>query len=52
MDMFHFTEFDKLKYVYHSIDTYSEFQRATALSSEGWFRYYTFTRIYGNYGYT
>ena len=34
MDVFHFTEFGKLKYVYHTIDTYSGFQWATALSSE------------------
>lgn len=31
MDVFHFGQ---LKYVYHTIDTYSGFQRATALSSE------------------
>ncbi|KAL6031325.1 hypothetical protein STEG23_000678 [Scotinomys teguina] len=34
MDVFHFAEFGKLKYVHHSIDTYSGFQWATALSSE------------------
>ena len=34
MDVFHFVEFGKLKYVYHGIDTYSGFQWATALSSE------------------
>ena len=34
MDMFHFTEFGKLKYVRQTIDTYSDFQWATALSSE------------------
>ncbi|KAL6085603.1 hypothetical protein STEG23_025074 [Scotinomys teguina] len=34
MDVFHFAEFGKLKYVHHTIDTYSEFQWATALSSE------------------
>lgn len=31
MDVFHFGQ---LKYVYYTIDTYSGFQRATALSSE------------------
>jgi hypothetical protein len=31
MDVFHFTEFGKLKYVHHTIDTYSGFQWATAL---------------------
>ena len=30
----HFIEFGKLKYVHHTIDTYSGFQWATALSSE------------------
>ena len=34
MDVFHFVEFGKLKYVHHTIDTYSSFQWATALSSE------------------
>ena len=34
MDVFHFMEFSKLKYVHHTIDTYSGFQWATALSSE------------------
>ncbi|KAL6070006.1 hypothetical protein STEG23_001515, partial [Scotinomys teguina] len=34
MDVFHFAEFGKLKYVHHTIDTYSRFQWATALSSE------------------
>ena len=34
MDVFHFMEFGKLKYVHHTIDTYSGFQWATALSSE------------------
>ena len=34
MDVFHFPEFGKLKYVHHTIDTYSGFQCATALSSE------------------
>ncbi|KAL6084001.1 hypothetical protein STEG23_002520, partial [Scotinomys teguina] len=34
MDVFHFAEFGKLKYVHHTIDTYSGFQWATALSSE------------------
>jgi hypothetical protein len=34
MDIFHFTEFGKLKCVFHTIDTYSEFQWATALASE------------------
>ena len=34
MDVFHFVEFGKLKYVHHTIDTYSGFQWATALSLE------------------
>ena len=34
MDVFHFVEFGKLKYVHHTIDTFSGFQWATALSSE------------------
>ncbi|KAL6030846.1 hypothetical protein STEG23_024726 [Scotinomys teguina] len=34
MDVFHFAEFGKLKYVHHTIHTYSGFQWATALSSE------------------
>ena len=34
MDMFHFTEFGKLKYAHHTIDIYLSFQWATALSSE------------------
>ena len=34
MDVFHFAEFGKLKYVHHTIGTYSGFQWATALSSE------------------
>ena len=34
MNFFHFTEFGKLKYVHHTIDTYSGFQWATALASE------------------
>ncbi|KAL6092317.1 hypothetical protein STEG23_003249, partial [Scotinomys teguina] len=34
VDVFHFAEFGKLKYVHHTIDTYSGFQWATALSSE------------------
>ena len=34
MDVFHFTEFDKVKYVHHTIDTHSGFQWATALMSE------------------
>ena len=34
MNVFHFVEFGKLKYVHHTIDTYSGFQWATALSSE------------------
>ena len=34
MYVFHFPEFGKLNYVHHSIDTYSGFQWATALSSE------------------
>ena len=34
MDVFHFIEFGKLRYVHHTIDTYSGFQWATALASE------------------
>lgn len=34
MDVFYFLEFGKLKYVYHTIDIYSGFQWATALSSK------------------
>ena len=34
MDMFYFKEFGKLKYVNYTIDTYSGFQCAIALSSE------------------
>ena len=34
MDVFHFTEFGNLRYVHHTIDTFSGFQWATALSSE------------------
>lgn len=34
MNMFKFAEFGKLKYLYHTIDTYSWFQWATASSSE------------------
>ena len=34
MDAFYFTEFGKLKYLCHTIYTYSGFQWATALSSE------------------
>lgn len=34
MDVFHFAEFDKSKYVHHTIFTYSECKWATALSSE------------------
>ncbi|KAL6043129.1 hypothetical protein STEG23_019310, partial [Scotinomys teguina] len=34
MDVFHFAEFGKLKYVHHTIDTYSGFHWVTALSSE------------------
>lgn len=32
--MFHFAKFGKLKYVHHTIDTFSGFQWTTALSSE------------------
>lgn len=32
--MFHIVEFEKLKYVHHTIDTYSGCQWATALSLE------------------
>ena len=34
MDVFHFAEFGKLKYVHHTIDAYSGFQWDTPLSSE------------------
>ena len=34
MDVLHFTEFGKLKYIHHTIDTYSGFRWATALASE------------------
>lgn len=34
MDVFHFAEFGKLKYVHHIIFTYSGCQWATAFSSE------------------
>ncbi|KAL6070467.1 hypothetical protein STEG23_006054, partial [Scotinomys teguina] len=34
MDVFHFAEFGRLKYVHHTIDTYSGFQWATPMSSE------------------
>ena len=34
MDVFHFAEFGKLRYVHHTIYTYLGFQWATALSSE------------------
>ena len=34
IDVFYFAEFGKLKYVHHTIDTYSGFLWATALSSE------------------
>ncbi|ERE69715.1 sorting nexin-6-like protein [Cricetulus griseus] len=34
MDVFHFAEFGNLKYVHHTIDTFSGFQWATALNSE------------------
>lgn len=34
MDIFYFAELAKLKYVHHTIDKYSRFQWATALTSE------------------
>ena len=34
MDIFHFTGLGKLKYVYHTIDTYSGFKWTTTLASE------------------
>ena len=34
MDVFHFVEFEKLKYVHHTIDAYLGFQWRIALSSE------------------
>ena len=34
MHVFHFTECGRLKYVHHTIDTYSGFQWATALAPE------------------
>ena len=33
-EYFHFAELGKLKYVHHTIDTFSGFQWATVLSSE------------------
>ena len=32
MDVFHLVKFEKLKYIYHTTDTYLDFQWATALS--------------------
>ena len=54
MDVFHFADFGKLKYVHHNIDTYSGFQWATALSSEKAYSVvsYTFIRSYSHRGYT
>ena len=34
MDVFHFIVFSKLRYLHHTTDMYSGFQRATALASE------------------
>lgn len=34
MDVFHFAEFEKLKFAYYTIDTYSGIQWATALISK------------------
>ena len=34
MDVFHIVEFGKIKYIHRTIDTYSEFQWASALSLE------------------
>lgn len=34
MDVSHFAEFGKERYIHHTIDTYLGFQWATALSSE------------------
>lgn len=34
MDVSHFTEFGKQRYIHHTIDKYLGFQWATALSSE------------------
>ena len=34
MDVFQFAEFGKLKYVYHTVDTYSGVHWTTALRSE------------------
>ena len=34
VNVFHFAEFENLEYVHHTIDTYSEFQWATALGFE------------------
>ena len=34
MGVFHFTDFGKLKYIHHTIDTYSDFHWATTLHSE------------------
>lgn len=32
-DVFHLTEFGRINYIHHTIDTYSGFQRVTALRS-------------------
>lgn len=48
---FHFTEFGKLKYVYHTIESYSGFQWETALSSENKCDD-TFIKGYHHYGNT
>lgn len=34
MDMFNLAEFETLKFIYHTIDTYSGFHWASALRSE------------------
>lgn len=51
MDVFHLTEFEKLKCIHHTIDTRSGFQLASALSYEkNSFYNYTFIRHNGVVG--
>ena len=48
IDVFHFVEFGKLKYVHHTIDTYSDCQWVIPLSliGKGWFGNQTSARSY------
>ena len=53
MNVFHFVESGKFKYIHYTIDTYSEFQWATALNSVFWqdrFNNYIFIWSYGHHG--